>query len=106
MARSIIDDPAPYHAVSWFWSNQYDLKLRTVGLSTGYDQIVVRGDPTKRAFAVIYLKGGRVIAPDCVNSVRDYVQGRALVDAGVATDPADLANVAITLKKLAAASAG
>src|SRR3546814_13334248 len=27
-----------YHAVPWFWSNQYDLKLQTVGLSTGHDQ--------------------------------------------------------------------
>ena len=106
VAKSIIGDPAPYHAVPWFWSNQYDLKLQTVGLSTGYDQVVVRGDPANRTFSVVYLKRGRVIALDCVNSVRDYVQGRALVVAGAMTDPADLANVEITLKELAAAVAG
>ena len=59
----------------WFWSNQYDLRLQTVGLSTGYDATVTRGDPAARSFSVIYLKQGRVIALDCVNAVRDYVQG-------------------------------
>ena len=102
VAKSIIGEPAPYHAVPWFWSNQYDLKLQTVGLSMGYDQIVVRGDPANRAFSVVYLKGSRVIALDCVNSVRDYVQGRALVVAGASPDPADLANTRLPLKELAA----
>ena len=106
VAKSIIGDPTPYHAVPWFWSNQYDLKLQTVGLSTGYDQVVVRGDPGNRSFSVIYLRGGRVIALDCVNSVRDYVQGRALVVGGATLDPADLANVTVTLKELATALAG
>ena len=103
VARSIVGDPAPYHAVPWFWSNQYDLKLQTVGLSTGYDQVVVRGDPANRAFAVVYLKRGRVIALDCVNSVRDYVQGRALVVAGAILDPADLANADRPLKEMTTA---
>lgn len=106
VAKSIIGDPAPYHAVPWFWSNQYDLKLQTVGLSTGYDQVVVRGDPANRTFSVIYLKRGRVIALDCVNSVKDYVQGRALVVAGATPDPADLSNTSLPLKELATTSSG
>ena len=63
----------------WFWSNQYDLKLQTVGLSIGHDEIVVRGDPAARSFSAIYLRNGRVIALDCVNAVKDYVQGRKLI---------------------------
>ncbi len=82
--RSIIGAPAPYHAVPWFWSNQYDLKLQTVGLSAGHDTALLRGDPAKRAFSIVYLKRGRVVAIDCVNKVADYVQGRALVAAGMA----------------------
>ena len=42
----------------------------------------MRGDPGRRAFSVVYLKDGRVIALDCVNAVKDYVQGRKLVEAG------------------------
>lgn len=34
-----------YEQYPWFWSDPYDLKLQMVGLSKGYDGIVVRGDP-------------------------------------------------------------
>ncbi len=42
-----------------------------------------------------------VIALDCVNRVRDYVQGRALVAGGVAADPAAVTDVTRELKTLA-----
>lgn len=93
---------APYDAVPWFWSNQYDLKLQTVGLSIGHDAAVVRGDPAARSFSVIYLRQGRVVALDCVNAVKDYVQGRKLVVDGARIAPADLADVAVPLKEMGA----
>jgi 3-phenylpropionate/trans-cinnamate dioxygenase ferredoxin reductase subunit len=96
--RAILDDPAPYDAVPWFWSNQYDLKLQTVGLSTGFDDAVLRGDPATRSFSVVYLKAGRVIALDCVNATKDYVQGRALVMAGAVMERARLADAGVPLK--------
>ena len=98
--RAIVGQEAAYHAVPWFWSNQYDLKLQTVGLSTGHDRAVTRGDPASRSFSVVYLRGSRVIALDCVNAVRDYVQGRRLVTEGVRPDPARLADPAVPLKEL------
>jgi len=100
VARTLTAAPTDYHAVPWFWSNQYDLRLQTVGLSTGHDATVTRGDPATRSFSLIYLKQGRVIALDCVNSVRDYVQGRALVVEGKSPDPAQLADTDVVLKEL------
>ncbi len=100
VARAICGDPQPYHAFPWFWSNQYDLKLQTAGLSVGYDATVLRGDPATRAFSVVYLKQGRVIALDCVNMVRDYVQGRKLVEARASPDRARLADAGVALKEL------
>lgn len=98
VARALTGEPEPYRAVPWFWSNQYDLRLQTVGLSTGYDQTVLRGDTATRSFSVVYLRAGRVIALDCVNATRDYVQGRALV-AGAAVIPAErLADAGTPLK--------
>ena len=97
---AIMGDARPYHAVPWFWSNQYDLKLQTVGLSTGFDATVTRGDPATRSFSVIYLKAGRVIALDCVNAVRDFVQGKMLVVQGTRADPAILADTDVALKSL------
>ena len=98
--QSILGEPAHYDAVPWFWSNQYDLKLQTVGLSAGHDATVLRGDPAARQFAVLYLREGRVIALDCVNATRDYVQGRALVTARARIDPERLADTTVPLKEL------
>ena len=103
VAKVLTGAPEPYHAVPWFWSNQYDLKLQTVGLSVGHDQEVLRGDPATRSYSIVYLKQGRVIALDCVNAVKDYVQGRALVVGGLSIDPARLADATVPLKELAAA---
>ena len=100
VAKTITGTPSAYHAVPWFWSNQYDLRLQTVGLSTGYDTALLRGEPTSRTFSVVYLKEGRVLALDCVNSVKDYVQGRALVTSGISIDPSKLTNIDVPLKTL------
>ena len=100
VARHITGTEEPYRAFPWFWSNQYDLKLQTAGLSIGHDATVVRGDPAEAKFSVIYLKEGRVIALDCVNSTKDYVQGRKLIEARAAPDPGDLADTGRPLKDL------
>jgi len=99
-AKTILGEDVAYEATPWFWSNQYDLKLQTMGLSIGYDQAVVRGDPATRSFSVIHLKQGKVIALDCVNATKDYVQGRKLVEAGAVIDPARLADAAVPLKEM------
>jgi 3-phenylpropionate/trans-cinnamate dioxygenase ferredoxin reductase component len=100
-AKAIIGDPQPYHALPWFWSNQYDLRLQTVGLSIDHDDTVLRGEPASRSFSVIYLKQGRVVALDCVNAVRDYVQGRMFVIDKLSPAKAKLADTAIAFKEWA-----
>ena len=99
-ARAICGDPQPYEAVPWFWSNQYDLRLQTVGLNHGHDATVLRGDPAERSFSVIYLRDGKVIALDCVNRTKDYAQGRKLVEARAAIEPEALMDAETPLKDL------
>jgi len=101
VTKTILGEQVDYEAVPWFWSNQYDLKLQTVGLSTGHDEALLRGDPATRSFSLIYLKAGRVIALDCVNAVKDYVQGRALVVGRLSPDRGQLTDVNVPLKSLA-----
>lgn len=100
VAKAICGDEHPYHAFPWFWSNQYDLKLQTAGINAGYDQVVTRGSPADRSFSVVYLRGGKLIALDCVNMVKDYVQGRKLIEAGVSPDVELLADASVPLKEL------
>jgi 3-phenylpropionate/trans-cinnamate dioxygenase ferredoxin reductase subunit len=99
-AKHIVGVEEPYRAFPWFWSNQYDLKLQTAGLSLDYDETVVRGDPAYAKFSLVYLKEGRVIALDCVNATRDYVQGRKLIEAGATPDRTLLADTEVPLKEL------
>jgi 3-phenylpropionate/trans-cinnamate dioxygenase ferredoxin reductase component len=101
-ARAILGGDQPYDAVPWFWSNQFDLKLQTVGLSIGHDAAILRGDPATRSFSIVYCRKGRVIALDCVNMTRDYVQGRKLVLDGARIAPERLADTATPLKEMAA----
>ncbi|CDO37202.1 dicamba O-demethylase ferredoxin reductase subunit DdmA [Novosphingobium sp. KN65.2] len=100
VAKAICGDEKPYKAFPWFWSNQYDLKLQTAGINLGFDKTVIRGNPEERSFSVVYLKDGRVVALDCVNMVKDYVQGRKLVEAGATPDLEALADVGKPLKEL------
>jgi 3-phenylpropionate/trans-cinnamate dioxygenase ferredoxin reductase subunit len=100
VAKAICGNPEAYRSTPWFWSNQYDFKLQTVGLSTGHDATVVRGDPATRRFSIIYLKQGRVVALDCVNAVKDYVQGKKLVEQQIAVQPERLADCSVALKEL------
>jgi 3-phenylpropionate/trans-cinnamate dioxygenase ferredoxin reductase subunit len=99
-AKHITGTDEPYRAFPWFWSNQFDLKLQTAGLSLGHDSAVVRGDPATARFSVVYLREGRVIALDCVNATKDYVQGRKLIEARAAPDPEVLGNPEVPLKEL------
>lgn len=100
VAKAICGEEKPYKAFPWFWSNQYDLRLQTAGINVGFDQTVIRGDMDARSFSVVYLKDGRVVALDCVNAVKEYVQGRKLVEAGLSPDPAVLADAGTALKEL------
>ncbi|MBX7481757.1 NAD(P)/FAD-dependent oxidoreductase [Qipengyuania qiaonensis] len=99
-AKAIMGDKQDYDAVPWFWSNQYDLRLQTVGISIAHDQTVLRGDPAEKKFSVIYLREGKVIALDCVNNTKDYVQGRKLVMDRAEIDPDLLADASVPLKEM------
>lgn len=102
--KAILGNPTPYTATPWFWSNQYDLRLQTMGLSIGHDDLVVRGDPASRSFSIVYFRQGRVAALDCVNVTRDYVQGRKLVEARATVDRVAVADAGTALKDITVAS--
>ena len=101
-AAAILGTTLPPVEAPWFWSDQFDLKLQTAGLWTGADQRVVRGDPSSRAFAVFYLKEGRLIAVDAVNSAPEFIVGKKLVAAKAKVAPAELADKSISMKDIGA----
>ena len=90
-AASICGKEKAYNALPWFWSDQYDLKLKIAGLSQGHDQVVIRGDKNNsRSFVAFYLKSGKLIAADCVNRPREFLVCKRLIASGSAIDVARL----------------
>lgn len=105
-AANFAGEPHAYTEVPWFWSDQYELKLQIAGLSSGHEEIAVRGDfSTPGGFAIYYLREGKPIAVEAVNSPRDFMFGRKLIAAGLQVSAQELADPGTDLAKLAARSA-
>jgi 3-phenylpropionate/trans-cinnamate dioxygenase ferredoxin reductase subunit len=99
-AANICGKDISYSQVPWFWSDQYDLKLQIVGLSEGYDDVVIRGNPAERSFSCLYLRDGRLIAVDAINAPRDFVQSKQLIANQVEVAVDKLADHETALKDL------
>ena len=98
-ALAMMGKPQSYSEVPWFWSDQYDLKLQIAGLAQPADQIVVRGDPASRKFAVFHLRDGKVAAVEAVNAAPEYLIGRKLIAANAAIPPERLADTSTPMKQ-------
>ena len=101
-AATLAGAPAPYDAVPWFWSDQGKLKLQIAGLSAGFDQTVLRGDPAAERFSVLYYRHGRLLAVHAVNSPRDYLAVRRALAAGQEIPPEAAADPDTPLRPAAA----
>ncbi|HDZ09097.1 NAD(P)/FAD-dependent oxidoreductase [Pseudohongiella sp.] len=79
-AINICGGNAVYQVTPWFWSDQFDIKLQSVGLSDGFDEAVLDGslDPADAGgFVIQYLRAGRLIAADCVRRPKDFMALKA-----------------------------
>lgn len=101
-AAAIMGRPRPAEDCPWFWSDQYDLKLQIAGLSQGYDETVVRGDPADRKFAVFYLQNGKLIAVDAINSPPEFLASKKLIMTGARLAPETLSDTSQSMKDIAA----
>lgn len=98
-ALSICGENIAYDQVPWFWSDQYAVKLQTVGLLQGYDQVVVRGEPEVNKFSAFYLKEGRLIAMDAINSPAEFMTSKKMVASKMQPDVVRLADISVSMKE-------
>ncbi|MFG0382016.1 NAD(P)/FAD-dependent oxidoreductase [Pseudomonas sp. zbq_18] len=89
-----------YASVPWFWSDQYELKLKMVGLAEGFERLVLRGDPQTDSFSAFYLKGDKLLAADTVNRPQDFIAAKRLVAEGISVSSEQLADDSQPLKEL------
>lgn len=79
VAARLTGKSAPYDAVPWFWSDQGDLRLQIVGLTTGYDTTITRGNVESGKFSVFCFRGPKLLGVESVNRPADHMAGRRLL---------------------------
>lgn len=99
-ANHILGKAEAYQAVPWFWTNQYHLKLQMAGISTGFDEYLVRGDISSGKFSVYYFKDTKLIAVDSLNKAAEHLNARKLLSLGVSPSKEEILDVNFNLNSL------
>lgn len=89
-----------HDTVPFFWSDQYDLKMQSVGHVAEYDRVVLRGSMQARAFVAFHLRNGKLAFAIGVNRLKEIAGSKKLIAAGVDVSPEALADEAIALGAL------
>lgn len=98
VAARLTGDRKAYDSHPWFWSDQGDDKLQIAGLTTGYDHVVLRGDPARKAFSAFCYKGDRLLGIESVNRAGDHMFGRRLQAMDRSITPEQAADESFDLK--------
>lgn len=98
LAARLTGDRKPYDGHPWFWSDQGDDKLQIAGLTTGYDRVVLRGDPAKKAFSAFCYHGDRLLGIESINRAGDHMFGRRLQGMNRSITPEQAADESFDLK--------
>ena len=98
VAANMLGAQKAYHAIPWFWSDQYDVKLQISGLNQGFENVVTRIGEAGRSHW--YYKAGQVLAVDAMNDPRAYMVAKRLIEAGKTADPTLVADPSSDLKAL------
>ena len=94
VAANLLGGDDTYDPVPYFWSEQFGRMIQYVGFHGAADRMMLRGDPAARQWSVCWLAGDLLVALLAVNTPRDQIQARrviqaaAPVDAGRLSDPA------------------
>jgi 3-phenylpropionate/trans-cinnamate dioxygenase ferredoxin reductase subunit len=98
VAARLTGDARTYDGLPWFWSDQGPDKLQIAGLTTGYDQVVVRGDPGQGSFSAFCYKSGQLVGIESINRASDHVFGRKILGTNRSIAPEQAADTSFDLK--------
>ena len=98
VAARLTGDARTYDGLPWFWSDQGDDKLQIAGLTTGYDEVVVRGDRARRSFSAFCYRAGQLVGVESINRASDHVFGRRILGLNRSIAPAQAADLSFDLK--------
>jgi 3-phenylpropionate/trans-cinnamate dioxygenase ferredoxin reductase component len=98
VAARLTGDAKSYDGLPWFWSDQGDDKLQIVGLTAGYDEVVMRGDRKQRSFSAFCYESGQLVGIESVNRAADHMFGRRLLGMNRSIKPEQAADPGFDLK--------
>ena len=98
VAARLTGDAKVYDGQPWFWSDQGPDKLQIAGLTTGYDRVVVRGDPGQGSFSAFCYKSGQLVGVESINRASDHVFGRKILGVNRSIEPEQAADTGFDLK--------
>ena len=86
-------DRRPHVSVPWFWSIQFEVNIKSVGIPTIADEVVItQGSPDERRFTAAYGLNGQVVAAVTFNAGR-YLEFYERLIENAAPFPPDLSSV-------------
>lgn len=97
-AAAILDLPRPKSEVPWFWSDQFDLKLKMVGVAHGDEDVVTRSSPDGAKTAFFHVRGETMIAVEAINASSEFMAGKRFIEKQVRVDTVKLADNAVPLR--------
>lgn len=90
LAVSHGDEPQPYSAVPFFWSDQFTARIQFLGRAEGDESVhVVFGSPEERSFVALYEKNGVLVAALGVSRPRQLMPFRTLLAERASWDRAE-----------------
>ncbi|SLK10493.1 NAD(P)/FAD-dependent oxidoreductase [Arthrobacter sp. P2b] len=99
-SSTILGSLPPPSELPWFWSDQFDLKLKMAGAVRPDAQVVVRDEKVKNRFALFHHEKGRVIAVETANYPAAFVAARHLIAHETPVDIENLGNPSVDFRDL------
>jgi 3-phenylpropionate/trans-cinnamate dioxygenase ferredoxin reductase subunit len=81
LGETLAGNGTPFRHVAYFFSDLFDLSLNMVGYPTGWDDVIVRGDPAEDRFTTVYVKDGVARAALMINDDAHFDAWTRLVEA-------------------------
>ena len=103
VANRLVGKPHPYEALPWFWSEQGAMRLQIAGLTTGFQEVVLRGDYEKGEYSAFCYAGDRLLGIESINKPADHAFARRLLAAGRRVSPVEAADPSFDLRAAATA---
>ncbi|MDB5757733.1 MAG: Ferredoxin reductase [Burkholderia sp.] len=105
-ALAMLDLPAAYDVVPWFWSDQLGMNIQMLGMPDPALAYLTRGQPSDTKFSVYGFDGQQLRYALVVNSGAEMTPLRKLMTAGASVDANCLADLARPVRDTVKAALG